>query len=70
MPAPSTRHGRAVTGKARFRESWTGKLILQVEVMDTSSLDHEIRLSWIDADVGDLFPLRYHRKRRGLEPIA
>ena len=71
MPAPSTHYGRDVTGKARFRQDWRGKLVLEVEVKDRP-LDRamgEPSYRWIDACESDLYALRYYRKRNGLEPL-
>lgn len=70
MPAPSTHYGRDVTGASRFRIGWGGRLILQVEVRDR----HDDALGgdtfrWIDANSGDLYALRYHRKHKQLEPL-
>jgi hypothetical protein len=71
MPAPSTHYGRDVTGDARFRRGWGGRLVLQVLVedrpLDTAMGEPTYR--WIDAVESDLYPLRYHRKHRGLEPL-
>lgn len=70
MPAPQTRYGRDVTGQTRFREDWRGRLILQVQVRD--GRDRALggdQFRWIDANDNDLYALRYHRKRKDLEPL-
>jgi hypothetical protein len=82
MPAPMTHYGRRVTGRARFRKrvqpskilslaSDFHQLVLEVEV-ESERLDSAMgdpTTHWIDAVEGDLYPLRYHRKRKGLEPL-
>jgi hypothetical protein len=70
MPAPSTHYGRDVTGEARFRIGWFGRLILQVEVKD--SRDNALggdTFRWIDANDHDLYALRYQRKNKKMEPL-
>jgi hypothetical protein len=72
MPAPPPRMSRdEPKGEARFRTSWTGKLILEVQlraVPGDRALGDD-RLYWVDADTSDLWRLRYHRERLKLEPL-
>jgi hypothetical protein len=82
MPSPSTHYGRHVTGRARFRKEvslWNmltlapnfHRLVLQVEVEDrpTDRAMGEPTYRWIDAVGSDLYPLRYYRRDKGLDPI-
>jgi hypothetical protein len=59
-----------MTGAARFRRHWTGRLILQVEFdrdMDPAVTTKSMK--WRDAHEHDLGTLRLIRHIRGLDPL-
>lgn len=70
MPAPPTPYGRDVTGEARFRVGWGGRLVLQVRVRDRA--DQALggdSFRWIDAIERDIRAVRHHRNVRKMEPL-
>lgn len=61
---------RDCTGHVRFRRTWLGRLILQVEVRRHRdfAMGGDCKL-WVDAREADISDARKSRLRHGLEPI-
>jgi hypothetical protein len=71
MPRPSAPiGGRPFTGRARFRRTLFGRLVLQLEEeVERDPAMPQRPNPWRDAGELDLWRLRAERKHAGLEPL-
>ena len=70
-PSPPPLGGGHMTGRARFRRTWFGRLVLQFEEPASTAGDEFRRQSarWHDCRARDLWRLRAHREKLGMEPL-